>query len=393
MEKELIDQEKKDDCTRLMIAANKEDEAALAECRRLGPQYFIKMGDAFYEDGTMPNALQCYKRAFILGDRSVCVKLSDMFRRGQGTEKDAQMAANLLYTGASEGDAGTQYRYAHELTVEKWISQDIDKAVEWCQKAVEQGHADAMALLAQLYLEHDRGTNEEAVSLIKRSVELGSMAGKLELAKAYFNRVDGYVDGLSRTLIYRDWTKAAEILKELVDAGYEDAYTYWGLCLLDGRGVERDFRKSLEYLEKGAEQGSVKAQKVLGYIYAKDLPNFPLIDDDDWMNINMYDIYGDAELFNRDRDKLYGSSLDYWIADHKDLKAGNMMKAIKWYRMAAERHDVQSMKKIYVFCVYILKDIEDKVVKADPGVAEKLDAQAKKWFFAACDEYARMEEI
>ncbi len=59
--------------------------------------------------------------------------------------------------------------------------------------------------------------------------------------------------------------------RPLAEEGDLDAQLYLGEIYLRGKGVDRDFKKALEWLAKAAQAGHPEAQGVLGGLYAVGL--------------------------------------------------------------------------------------------------------------------------
>ncbi len=59
--------------------------------------------------------------------------------------------------------------------------------------------------------------------------------------------------------------------RSLAEEGDLDAQFYLGEMYLRGKGVDRDFKKALEWLAKAAQAGHPGAQGVLGGLYAVGL--------------------------------------------------------------------------------------------------------------------------
>ncbi len=73
----------------------------------------------------------------------------------------------LEHLATTTDTALVQYRYGRILLEGRGGDQDIDAAVGWLQKAVDQNHAEAAALLAKVYLsEFDQ--DEKLVNLCLR---------------------------------------------------------------------------------------------------------------------------------------------------------------------------------------------------------------------------------
>ncbi len=68
-----------------------------------------------------------------------------------------------------------------------------------------------------------------------------------------------------------DYAAALREWRPLADEGDLDAQFYLGEMHLQGKGVDRDFKKASEWLAKAAQAGHPRAQGVLGGLYAVGL--------------------------------------------------------------------------------------------------------------------------
>ena len=390
----------------LMIAANKGYEPANTLCSELGPSFFIRAGDAFRKSKIMQNSMQCYLWAFKLGDRSICVILAEMYAKGLGAEKNTDLAAKVLRIGAQAGDADAQYRYSRALADGQWVQQDDKAAAEWCRKAAEQGHIkaclytglyawydedvfaaeewfqkaadrndpDGLRLLAELY-DEELGEPEEAFELLTRSSDLGCKDADLDIGKWYLFGHE-WLYGRIHEAVPGDHKKAAEILRRLAeDDDYEDAYYYWALCLLDGYGVSEDPRSSIEWLKKAAENGSADAQELMGYLCAMGYDHDP-----DWSDEDMRsDYYGDAQIFNQMRHSILERSYNSWMKWHNSARQDDALRALKWYRMAAEQGDMRAADQICILSEHLLEKMRNDPDNADAELVKEVSSELDKW--------------
>ncbi len=69
-----------------------------------------------------------------------------------------------------------------------------------------------------------------------------------------------YIDG--------DFDSALKVLREAADAGNSTALNIMGAAFEDGRGVEKDVQRAVEYFERAAKAGEVRARYNLGSLFA-----------------------------------------------------------------------------------------------------------------------------
>jgi len=137
---------------------------------------------------------------------------------------DERERLNALRAAAERGDAQAQYNYANELYSPRhhyeseWCPNPTKEALEWLEKAGEQGHLEA----------------QWTVSYIHR----------------YFGGAH-YSEGIK-------W------LRKAAEGGLVKAQREFGIMLRDGDGVPKNDREAVQWFRKAAEQDDRDAQWTLG---------------------------------------------------------------------------------------------------------------------------------
>ncbi|HCA5038924.1 TPA: sel1 repeat family protein [Acinetobacter baumannii] len=200
-------------------------------------------------------------------------------------------ALAVIQEQAKNGDSQAQYNLG--LMYKKGVNGvniDLEKAIYWYKKAIEQGDDDAKYNLAIIYATegtefsnptlafkllsdlsqsgHKEAINylgilyrngigvkkdyNKAFNLFEKAVSLNVSGSKFNLGNMYFN---GYGTEV-------DYKKAAYWFDQAVR--YEqDAYAaeMLGGMFYEGRGVEKNINKSLEFYQIAADQGDKDAAK------------------------------------------------------------------------------------------------------------------------------------
>lgn len=206
--------------------------------------------------------------------------------------------AGLEHLATTTNSALVQYRYGRVLLEGRGGDQDIDAAVEWLQKAVDQNHAEAAALLAKIYLsEFDQDKKlktqrdpERAADLLNLSATLGFAEGQYQLARLYDAGLGVPRDGKSafRWLLAagqqqhvkaqfelagayskgrgteQDLEQAVSWLTAAADNGHAMALISLARAHETGNGVEKSMPQAMDLYRRAAEGGMVAAQRVLG---------------------------------------------------------------------------------------------------------------------------------
>ena len=139
------------------------------------------------------------------------------------------------------------------------VEQDQTKAMEWYEKAAEQGDATSMIAIAVLYrdglgVEQD-GT--KAIEWFEKAAEAGISECYRWIGLMYY-----YGNGVEQ-----DYTKALELFEKGVEQEDAESMFMLGYMYYEGNGVEQDYTKALELFEKGAELGNVDSMGMLAVMY------------------------------------------------------------------------------------------------------------------------------
>lgn len=166
------------------------------------------------------------------GDVFAQNELPDMYYYGIGTEKNVDKAVEWLEKAGANGfwrplnKLGEMYYYG------EGVPADEDKAAAYFEKAAALGYGDAEANLAMCCYAGKKKNLTRAVSLLRRAFAHGA-------------------------LFARD---AANIL---------------GIFLLEGKGVKKDEKEAFEWLKRSAELGSPAGMNHLAVCYERGIGTAP----------------------------------------------------------------------------------------------------------------------
>ena len=153
----------------------------------------------------------------------------------------------------------------------------------------------------------------------KKKLELakkGNALAQLELGRLYYMG-----DGVNK-----DYKKAIEWFRKAAEQGNAKAQWNLGLCYKNGKGVDKNYGKAVAWSRKAAEQGNASAQFYLGYSYCfgsgirKDSKKAV-----EWFKKSAEQEYANAQ-FSLGVCYINGVGVD------KDYE-----KAVEWFRKAAEQ--------------------------------------------------------
>ncbi len=233
-------------------------------------------------------------------------------------QQDYTKAVEWFQKAANQGDASAQCYLGFCYEKGHGVQQDYTKAVEWYKKSAEQGQVNAQFNLGVCY-ERARGVQQDYT----KAVEWYKKAANQGYADAQFNL--GVCYERSRG-VQQNYTKAVEWFQKAANQGYADAQCSLGVCYGKGYGVQQDYTKAVEWFQKAAEQGQVNAQFNLGVCYERGRG----VQQDYTKAVEWYK--KSANQGNADAQFNLGVCYEYGLGVQK-----NIAQAIKWYRKASQQ--------------------------------------------------------
>ena len=259
----------------------------------------LKVG-MYYRDGegvfkNPSSAFKWFLKAAEKGDTASMIEVGVYYRDGKWVDKDAVEARKWLRFAAERNDVRGMYEFG--VCLEE-VMYDDTWAMEWYQKAADNGYVEAMGRLGACY-KRDRMFNSkdltEAVRWLQQAADLGDAEAMRQLGICYENGEEVAKD-LSRALglyqraiarnnakamlklaswyeqceagLPQDLSKAVELLQQAVDLGDSDAMFKLASWYEQGKaGLPQDLREMLRLLERASENGHVEANYKLGLMY------------------------------------------------------------------------------------------------------------------------------
>ena len=137
------------------------------------------------------------------------------------------------------------------------VKANLEKAVYWFHKAVENDNAEAQYYLGLCYSEGEGiyQNSEQAVYWFYKAAEQGH-------AKAQFSLGLRYADGEG---VDKDLTQAVYWYSKAAEQGNAGAQNNLGVYYANGEGVPQDLSQAVYWYRKAAEQGNENAQNNLKF--------------------------------------------------------------------------------------------------------------------------------
>lgn len=189
----------------------------------LGSMYL----NGFEFDKNEEKAFDFYMEAAAMGEETALNQIGWMYMNGIGVEKNTSQAYFWFNESAQKGSDVGMYNLACCYRDGYGVEQDIEKSTEWFKKAFEAGYVEELA----------ENTEENL----------------LDNANCFFES--------------NDYKSALVIYKDLAENGNVSAMVHYGICLINGLGTKQNMKEGIDWLSKGADQGSALACVKLAEIY------------------------------------------------------------------------------------------------------------------------------
>ena len=186
--------------------------------------------------------------------------VSAMATKAENEKSVEEQVGPALQTLAASGDADAQYRLSYLYALGKYVPQNNRLALEWLQKSVDQGYAEAQFTFGLVYGGGLWGVKEDSAAAV-RWFRLAADQGH---AGAQYNLGNLYFFGRS---VSQDRSAAAFWYSKSAAQGNVEAQVKIGLVYSSGDGVPQNYALAARYLAKAAEQGNVDGMTGLAWHY------------------------------------------------------------------------------------------------------------------------------
>lgn len=224
------------------------DAGEAAGCSELG---WMKVGgigmEPDYEAGR-----KLFVDACVDGFPSGCVNLAYMYSAGLGVKKDYERALAFNAQACDGGGPGGCAALALMYTRGWGIAPDEKAAYDLYKRACDGGSATGCNGLGLAYV-NGKGTKKDiarATELFTWACEAGSKDGCFDLGLMMSGGIEGGT---------RDDAVAAAAFDKGCQLGHAMACSELGFAFLEGRGVAKDQRRGVSFIERGCQGGDKKA--------------------------------------------------------------------------------------------------------------------------------------
>ena len=308
------------------------------------PRYFALIGDLYMDNADFKTAATYYKKA-VSGGVLAYAALGDTYDYRHQYKK----ALGAYIKGAKEGETECFVSVAYCYQQGHAVKRDLQKAIEYYEKAAELGSALAARNLGDLYY-FEMPIKTPEIDNIKNALRFYERAfclGDIQIAKKI-----GFIYLNDETL--SDVPKAIEWYEKGLSLGdsslnFDLAYVY-----LNDRFVPHDYEKGLAYLADGVKHNDPESLYMQARTYEEGLFGIEpdekkyvyylkraarLCQDDALLDLGYY--YYKKGKYDDALDCFAECELDavglYWaIATICEEKKGDYQNALRYYQMAAE---------------------------------------------------------
>ena len=209
-----------------------------------------------YEDGigTESNSVKAvdwYKKAAEVGDPDGLYSLGWCYLKGMVVEKDEVKGHSYLERAADAGHIDAEIFVGIGLRHGVMgFRKDENKAFLFCQSAASRNNKDGYSFLGECY-EWGRGCDQNSKLAIINYIKAGSLG---ETEKWYYAGLCLSTGKMaSGAQVEKNYEMAEDLLQMAAEKGNTKAMSYLGRSYFQGRWVQEDPAKSLQYMQKAAE--------------------------------------------------------------------------------------------------------------------------------------------
>lgn len=199
-----------------------------------------------------------------LGDPAAQTLIAELMSQGLGVKLDPKAAAFWYGQAANGGDPAAMFRYALLLIEGKHVERDKARADEFMKKAADAGNALAQFNWAQSLVADNPGPKglDLALPYYEGSADQG-IADALYAVAQLYNSLPG--------VSAEKKDKARDYMLRAARSGFDTAQLDMGIWFVNGIGGERDYDEGFRWLSVAANRGNVIGQNRLAHLYINAL--------------------------------------------------------------------------------------------------------------------------
>lgn len=232
------------------------------------------------------------QRAYI-GDGAEQYNLGYHYFYGKGVQRNFSKAKKWFDLASKSESPAARYKIGRLYETGVFYKKDIKQAVLHYEFAASKGEIYALNNLAILYLTGNGVAQDvpKGISLAKRSALKGNAEAQVNLGLVYLNGTGVAVDKVKALQYFKDaakqlnpeglyylaqfhlslqeYVEAFDYFHEAAKLGHSNSQLRLAMLFDKGLGTEKSQEQSLKWLKESADQGNIKASKILTSINKK----------------------------------------------------------------------------------------------------------------------------
>ena len=211
----------------------------------------LLLGENITQD--IPKAMDCLEKAVRLGNLNAKRFLALEYISGEHIEQDIDKGIEMLTECADGGDPLSCFMLGRIYFKGEFVNRDLSKAEKYLLKS-DKDNGHACYYLGRLYLEEEIYDLNKAVEWLEKAVNYDEI-------KAYASY------SLAKILLennkYHNSECAVKLLVSAADENNWASFLLGRLYLFGTEDIEKDKEKAMEWLNRSADDGNVYAQNFL----------------------------------------------------------------------------------------------------------------------------------
>ena len=211
----------------------------------------LLLGENITQD--IPKAMDCLEKAVRLGNLNAKRFLALEYISGEHIEQDIDKGIEMLTECAVGGDTLSCFLLGKIYFKGEFVNRDLSKAEKYLLMAdKDSGHA--CYYLGKLYQEEEKYDLDKSVEWLEKAVTYDDISANASYSLAKILLEDNK---------YHDTQKAIKLLELSAEENNWASFLLGRLYLFGTEDIEKDKEKAMEWLNRSADDGNVYAQNFL----------------------------------------------------------------------------------------------------------------------------------
>jgi|GEM_PF-3152245 len=221
-------------------------------------EILLRKGMEFYQQGRYPESLRMFLKSAKKGNTYAMNNISVQYYNGQGMDINKEISFEWMQKAADGNNAGSCYVLANKYEAGEGTEKDLNKALEYAQKAVslDSSNPTYAQYLNQLQNAQSGKSPQELVNEAAKYYQQGDMntafafnaqAAELGNRIAMANLAHFYDNGLG---VKKDINQSFEWMKKAADLNDAESCFLVAARYANGSGTPQNLKLALQYAER-----------------------------------------------------------------------------------------------------------------------------------------------